>query len=102
MEEPRLSLVSLALLLPLLLVLLNQNIDAHYRLHAKRNYAKSSCAGKPKDCKLPTRYLGETAGVACLTCEYRKTTQRVICTDDKKDKEAFRLKVRQSTPKKSK
>jgi hypothetical protein len=36
----------------------------------------------PNGCNLPVKYLGERDGCACFTCEYGKTTQRIICTAD--------------------
>jgi hypothetical protein len=57
-----------------------------------------SCSDQPKDCKLPTKYLGEKDGCACFACEYGKKTQRVICTDNKTNKE---LLMRQNLPKKA-
>ncbi len=44
------------------------------------------CQDSPNDCKLPVKYLGERDGCACFTCEYGKSTQRIICTSNESDK----------------
>src|SRR3989442_11261596 len=83
------------------LVLSAQSLPPRIPRHLARAHAQSSCSGQPKDCKLPTRYLGEKDGCACFTCEYGKKTQRVICTNNKRDRDSMMSKVRQSTPKKA-
>lgn len=46
----------------------------------------AGCQDSPNDCKLPVKYLGEKDGCACFTCEYAKSTQRIICTANENDK----------------
>src|SRR5256885_6774766 len=89
------------LTVPLLVCLMfAQSASARGPRRLAKARGQASCSGQPKDCKLPSRYLGEKDGCACFTCEYGKKTQRVICTNNTRDKESLRLKVRQSTPKK--
>ena len=52
------------------------------------------CQDSPNDCKLPVKYLGERDGCACFTCEYGKSTQRIICTANESDKNTLMAQTR--------
>ena len=49
------------------------------------------CSDSPKDCKTPVKYLGESQGCACFACEYKKKTQKILCTGNEADKRAFKV-----------
>jgi len=47
------------------------------------------CADPIDKCKKPIKYLGSNGDCACFACEYGKSTQHNICTQNKKDKETL-------------
>ncbi|HWS86698.1 MAG TPA: hypothetical protein VN282_07025 [Pyrinomonadaceae bacterium] len=48
------------------------------------------CSDLPTNCKRPVKYLGESKGCACFACEYRRSTQKILCTESETDKRAFK------------
>ena len=85
------SYIRLASLLLMLLFLSAGNYRALGPQAVAGGQSVVQCSALPKDCKKPVKYLGESKGCACFACEYRKTTQKILCTRNEADKKSFKL-----------
>ena len=51
--------------------------------------ASAPCNDPIEKCRKPIKYLGANGNCACFACEYGKSTQKNICTDNLKDKQTL-------------
>ena len=53
-----------------------------------------SCSDSIANCNDPVKYLGADGDCACFTCDYGKTTQHNVCTNNKNDKDTLFKRAR--------
>ena len=84
------ALVRLAGLLLILLIPFMGTYKGTVRTSLPERQDPAACADLAINCKPPVKYLGESRGCACFSCEYGRKAQRILCSADEAEKNKFR------------